>query len=187
MIKKTITYSDLDGNPVTEDFWFNLTEAEVTKMELSQAGNSLSEYLKKIVEANNGAEIISIFEEILSKAYGLRNEDNKAFDKSPEISRHFMATDAYNLLFMELVTDADASSEFINGVVPRSIKDNPEKPMLPAALVPEVPLPVEPVRPPTQDHQPKRLRPVENSSENSLSREQLEARLAVLKAAENNE
>lgn len=134
MIKKTIMYKDLDGNPLTGDFWFNLREDEIAKMELSQAGGSLTTYLKGIVADNDGEAIIETFEKILAKSHGLRNADNVAFDKSPEISRHFMCTDAYRVLFMELVTDAVASAAFINGLVPAEMSGNLDKPVLPASL-----------------------------------------------------
>lgn len=133
MLKKTITYDDLDGNPITEDFYFNLSKAEIARMELSQHGG-LSGHLKRIVEANDGAKIISTFEEILTKSYGLRGADNKTFEKSDAISQAFMQTDAYSVLFMELVTDADASATFIHGIIPASIAGDIDTPVLPAIL-----------------------------------------------------
>lgn len=140
MLKKTITYNDLDGKTITEDFYFNLSKSEITKMELLQGEGGLSGYLKRIVEANDGAKIMSTFEEIISKSYGLRGADNKRFEKSPEISKHFMQTGAYDQLFMELVTDADASSAFVRAIVPESLADDldPGNP-----VVKNVTLPVE--------------------------------------------
>lgn len=135
MLKKTITFEDLDGNPITEDFYFNLSKAEIARMELSQHGG-LSGHLKRIVEANDGAAIISTFEEILTKAYGLRGADNKTFEKSDAISRAFTQTDAYSVLFMELVTDADVSAAFIHGIIPASLAGDTDTPVLPAALLP---------------------------------------------------
>lgn len=154
MIKKTITYEDLDGNPVTEDFYFHLSKGEIAKMELSTNGG-MTEYLNRIVEANDGASIIATFEEILTKSYGIRGEDNKQFEKSPEISRRFMQTDAYSVLFMELVTDAEGSAAFIRGIVPASLSDKMDTPVLPPALArpyveqPKPSTPVEDVQLPT--------------------------------------
>lgn len=136
MIKKTIKSKDLDGNPLEETFWFNLNTAEVAKMELGQKGG-LSGYLTAIVEANDGATIVNVFEEILMKAFGLRREDNKGLEKSPEISKSFMETDAYSVLFMELVTDADASAEFIKGIVPVEMQEDMNKPVLPVGMLPK--------------------------------------------------
>jgi hypothetical protein len=191
MIKKTITYKDLDGNLLTGDFWFNLREDEIAKMELRQAGGSLTDYLKQIVADKNGDAIITTFEKILATSFGLRNADNIAFDKSPAISSHFMCTDAYSVLFMELVTDAKTGAEFIVGLVPPELQGKMDQPVLPPELVPAAPYieqpkpstPVEdtqlPVRPPTFDHQQKLVAvkpPVEDT------RADLEARLAQLNA-----
>lgn len=35
MLEKVITYTDYDGNERKEKFYFNLTKAELTEMELS--------------------------------------------------------------------------------------------------------------------------------------------------------
>ena len=37
MLKKTIKYTDYDGNEREEDFYFNLSKAEITEMELSNS------------------------------------------------------------------------------------------------------------------------------------------------------
>jgi hypothetical protein len=137
MLKKEITYKDLDGNPLTEVFWFNLRQDEIAEMELSKIGGGLSGYLKAIVADNDGEAIIRTFKEILSKSYGIRNADNRAFDKSEEISRHFLMTDAYRVLFMELVTDADASAAFIKGIVPEELSEKMEETVLPSGLLPK--------------------------------------------------
>ena len=46
MLKKTHTYYDFDGQQRTEDFYFNLTEAELTELEYSMNGG-LSQLLEK--------------------------------------------------------------------------------------------------------------------------------------------
>ena len=109
MLKKTLTYSDLDGNPVTEDFYFSLSKAEIAEMELSYDGG-LQTHLKRIVANKDGAAIIGAFKNILTSSVGRRSEDGRRFIKSDEITQEFMQTDAYSELFMELVTDADASA-----------------------------------------------------------------------------
>ncbi len=122
MLKKTITYNDLDGNPLTEDFYFNLSKAELAEMELSQDGGMLA-YLKYIVASKDGAGIMMAFKKILTQSVGRRSDDGKRFMKSPQITEEFMQTDAYSVLFMELVTDAEASSAFIRGIVPSDLSD----------------------------------------------------------------
>lgn len=117
MLKKTITYTDYNGSERTEDFYFNLTKAEIMEMELSTTGG-LAEMIQKIVAAQDAPAIIKIFKDLVLKAYGEKSPDGKRFIKSEEIRNGFAQTEAYSQLFMELATDADAASAFINGIVP---------------------------------------------------------------------
>lgn len=117
MLKKTITYTNYNGVECTEDFYFNLTKAEIMEMELSTSGG-LAEMIQKIVAAQDAPAIIKIFKELVLKAYGEKSPDGKRFIKSEEISKAFSQTEAYSILFMELATDADAASAFVNGIVP---------------------------------------------------------------------
>lgn len=123
MLRKTITYTDYNGVSRTEDFYFNLTKAEITEMELSTAGG-LGEMLQRIIDAKDTPSLVKIFKEILFKAYGVKSPDGRRFIKSEEISREFSETEAYSQLFMELATDADKASEFVNGIVPEIPADN---------------------------------------------------------------
>lgn len=117
MLKKTIKYTDYDGVERSEDFYFNLTKAELTEMNLSVKGG-LENLIKQIVAAQDTPEIIKIFKEIILKSYGQKSLDGKRFIKSPELTEEFTQTEAYSELFMELATNADAATAFINGIVP---------------------------------------------------------------------
>lgn len=117
MIKKTITYSDFNGNERTEDFYFNLTKAEITKMELSIKGG-LAEMIKRIVDAQDTPAIIEVFEDLIKRSFGVKTPDGRGFVKKAEDLESFIATEAYSQLFMELATDAEAAAAFVNGVVP---------------------------------------------------------------------
>ena len=117
MLKKTITYTDYNGSERTEDFYFNLTQAEITEMELSTTGG-LAEMIQKIVAAQDAPSIIKVFKELILRAYGEKSPDGKRFIKSEEISTAFSQTEAYSILFMELATDAKAAGDFVNGIVP---------------------------------------------------------------------
>lgn len=117
MIKKNITYTDYNGVERTEDFYFNLTKAEIMEMEMSVEGG-FAEKLQKIVDSKSAPAIIQTFKELVLKAYGEKSDDGKRFVKSPEIAAAFSQTEAYSQIFMELATDADAAAKFINGIVP---------------------------------------------------------------------
>ncbi len=118
MLKKTITYTDYNNVERTEDFYFNLTKAELMEMEMGTTGG-MSEMISKIVSAKDAPAIMSVFKKLILKAYGEKSPDGKRFMKSEEISNAFAQTEAYSELFMELATDADAASNFVNGVAPK--------------------------------------------------------------------
>ena len=117
MLKKTFIYSDYNGVERTEDHYFNLTKAELMEMELSTAGG-LAEMINRIVAAQDAPAIVKTFKELILKAYGQKSADGRRFIKSKELSDEFSQTEAYSQLFMELATDVDAASKFVNGIIP---------------------------------------------------------------------
>lgn len=117
MLKKTIAYTDYDGTQRKEDFYFNLTKAELMEMELSTSGG-MEQMIQKIISSRDSAKIVSIFKDILLRSYGEKSLDGKRFVKSKELSEAFSQTEAYSDLFMELATNADAAAEFIRGIIP---------------------------------------------------------------------
>lgn len=122
MLKKTITYTDYNDNERTEDFYFNLTKAELVEMEMGITGG-LTEMINRIVAAQDMPTIIKTFKDIILKAYGQKSPDGKRFEKSNKIRDEFSQTEAYSVLFMELATSPDAAANFLNALVPSDIKD----------------------------------------------------------------
>jgi hypothetical protein len=124
MIAKTVKYKDYNGNDCEDKFYFNLTKAELTEMELGINGG-LADYIKKIVDTNNTEEIINIFKKLVLKSYGVKSEDGKRFRKTSDsgvpLSIEFSESPAYSVLFMELATDDKSAAEFVNGIVPSDL------------------------------------------------------------------
>lgn len=130
MLKKTITYEDYNGVTREEDFYFNLSKAELTEMELSTKGG-LTEMIQGIIKAKDAPAIIKIFKELILKAYGEKTPDGRGFmkedDKGRPLYKNFKETEAYSILFMELATDDKKAAEFINGVVPKDLAQKLEE------------------------------------------------------------
>ena len=124
MIKKTVTYTDYNEVERTENFYFNLSKAEVLEMEMSTAGG-MAESIQKIIDAKDMPAIIRVFKDLVLKAYGVKSDDGRRFMKTkPDGTRYaddFKETEAYSQIFMELATDADAAAKFINGIVPADL------------------------------------------------------------------
>ena len=117
-----LTFTDYNGVERTEKFSFNLTKAEIMKMELSVDGG-LAEMIQRIIDAKDQTALISIFEDLIQKSYGVKTPDGRGFIKRPEDLEAFVSTEAYSDLFMRLATDADAAATFINKVIPANMAD----------------------------------------------------------------
>ena len=126
MLKKTINYQDYNGDNRSEDFYFNLSTAEIAEMELSTKGG-LADMIDRIVKAKDTPTIIKLFKEILLKAYGEKSPDGRRFVKSDEISTAFSQTEAYSQIFMRLATDEEYAVKFINAIVPKESATEAEK------------------------------------------------------------
>lgn len=122
MIKKTITYTDFDGNELTEDFFFHLSKAELAVMDIEENG-TLQQKLEAIARSNDGKQIMAMFNDILGRAYGVKSADGKRLIKSPSLFEEFKQTEAYSVLFMELISDASYAATFINGIVPADLSE----------------------------------------------------------------
>lgn len=121
MLKKTTTYIDFMGNERTEDHYFNLTKAELTKLSLSVNGG-LDKMLESMIREQDNAALMQWFDKIILMSYGRRSLDGKRFEKSEEISREFSQTGAYDQIFMELVTGGEkAVADCINGIIPKDV------------------------------------------------------------------
>ena len=122
MVVEKIKYTDFNGVEREEEFMFNLTEAEITEMELTTDGG-LSDSIKKIIAAQDTPQIIKVFKMLLLKSYGEKSADGRRFVKSDKLSEEFAQTNAYSQLFMKLATDDKAAVAFINGIMPDSMQE----------------------------------------------------------------
>ena len=121
MLKKIITYTDYNCVERTEPFYFNLSKAELMEMELGVTGG-MTEMLNKIINAKDGPSLMKTFKEMIMKSYGIKSDDGKRLIKSEELSIAFTQTEAYSVLFMELITDDKAAADFVNGIIPNEIQ-----------------------------------------------------------------
>lgn len=123
MLKKTITYEDWDGNQRTEDFYFNMSKSELMEMELSTEGG-LKNRLERIAKKVDAPKIMEFFKDFIMKSYCEKSDDGRRLIKRKELSEAFVETPAYDILFMELISDDEKASAFISGVLPK-MDENP--------------------------------------------------------------
>lgn len=132
MLKKTITYTDYNGNERTEDCYFNLSPMEVAELGLtsdSEELDNMKELISKqeTINSNDTYKILDLYNKIILKAYGKKSDDGREFIKSKELSEQFSRTEIYNILFMEICTDEKSASEFFNSILPAGMKASMQK------------------------------------------------------------
>lgn len=126
MFKKDIEYTDYNGNKRKEAFYFNLSKAELMEMELSTSGG-FQQYINRIINAQDTPQLVKLFKELILKSYGEKSDDGKRFIKSDGIRDAFSQTEAYSELFMELATNTEAATEFVNHVIPSDMAEKVEE------------------------------------------------------------
>lgn len=120
MLKKTFTYTDYNGNSVTEDFYFNLTKAEILEIEMStDKAVGLEAMILELEAERDGKKIMDMFKKIIRMSIGKKSADGRRFIKNDEIADEFMQTEAYSDLLIELL-DAEKGAAFFNAIVPKA-------------------------------------------------------------------
>ena len=125
-LRKPITYEDLNGNEQTEIFWFNISRREIIKLNAEHKGG-FTQWMQNLIEAEDEKTVHEEFEKILIMSFGIRGDDGKTFDKSDKVKEWFKKHLAYEALYDELTTDANAISEFILGVIPKQAQAETRK------------------------------------------------------------
>lgn len=126
MLRKLINYTDYNGNERSENFYFNLNRAELLEMETEVAGG-MRQLLTLIMEKQDIPKIMASFKTIILKAYGEKSPDGRVFNKSKELSEAFEHTEAYSILYMELLSDGKKAAEFITQLMPEEFRGTPDK------------------------------------------------------------
>jgi len=128
MLKKTITFENWNGESCEQTFFFNLTRTELAQLEYSHGGG-LTEWIKKAVETRDGKVILATFEEIIKATYGEKSLDGMTFIKNDEIFAKFKGSPAYDVLYIELVTDGEKAAQFILDCMPKDLRAEAAKQM----------------------------------------------------------
>ena len=130
MLKKTIKYVDYNDEERVEDFYFNLTKAELTEMNFSEEGG-LQNVLRQIMNTRSYTKIAELFKTIILKSYGEKSPDGKRFIKTDyhgrPLAKNFEETQAYSELYMELASNDEAATAFIIGIIPKDIRESVQK------------------------------------------------------------
>lgn len=120
MLTKKIKYKDFLGVERTEDFVFNLTETELTQLELKTEGQ-LTSKLSKLSKSPDIPQLMEMFELIIEKSYGVISDDGRKLIKTKEVYDDFRFTNAYDELMKELLSSDETAAKFVNGIMPADL------------------------------------------------------------------
>lgn len=128
MIKKQVKYTNFDGEEVTETVRFNLSRAELIRME-AHTDEGLEEKLSRILKAKEKSEkegyddptvkkeIFDFFEQLIDMSYGIVRDG--VFVKDATATARFMASEAYSELLLSLLAGGESeAADFVKGVLP---------------------------------------------------------------------
>lgn len=131
MVKKTVTFSDFNGNEITKDFYFNLTKMEFKELDENIPGglNNLMDKLLTEKDRNLTVRLLSI---LLLAAYGEKTDDGRFVKEDVHgrrLSSYFKVSEAWDVLFMNLVQNERELSDFLVGIIPKDMQPEARKAM----------------------------------------------------------
>jgi len=123
MYRKTLTFENYDGEEITKNLYFRLTQAEIVDMEFNDPNGSVISMLRKMSNEKDMRVIVPLVKKFMLMSYCERQEDGTLI-KNEKIRDSFAASEEYSELFMELISDIDKLADFINAIVPKAAQKN---------------------------------------------------------------
>lgn len=132
MLKKEITFTDVNGVERTYPYYFNMTKAEMIEYDASFP-DGVIEYLSNLMKTQQTSKLVQAFKDLILRSYGEKRDDGR-FVKSQELRDSFAASEAYSELFLEVTGSEGAATAFINGIMPKVDKKPANVSPIPAPL-----------------------------------------------------
>ena len=126
MIKKTLNYTDAFDEARTDTLYFHLNQYEWFELEAFTKGGLMNN-LQNAIETENNKKALDILKKIILTAYGEKNPENGQFEKDEDKAIRFSKSEAFSVLFMELLTNPESTQEFFLGLVPKEVRAEAEK------------------------------------------------------------
>ena len=131
MLKKTITFTDYDGNEQSVEAYFNLTRTECIDLNLEyEAEGGMIGKLKKMINVQKkGDEIpqkpaVDFVRLLIDRSYGIRPKDDptlflKEDENGVPVIRKFRQSLAYHTYVYDLLSGKESLDEFASNVMPK--------------------------------------------------------------------
>lgn len=130
MYNRIISYDDLDGNPIKDEFHFYLNKVEALEFAALYKGTPGKVVTQAFEGMRAGDEegehesvILKFFRVLVASSVGRRSENGKSFFKNDTLTNEFMQSDAYSNFFFELMKDEQLAMEFFKKVFPKEMSE----------------------------------------------------------------
>lgn len=120
MLTKEITYTDYNGTNHTDKYYFNLNKVEIIKLNYKYKGG-FDQYVQNIIKNNDERSMLELVEDLILMSYGEKAINGIDFIKNDDIKTRFQNSEAYSELFIELISNPDKLTEFVNGIIPAGL------------------------------------------------------------------
>lgn len=122
MLVKKLKFKDFYGNEREAEYYFHMSEADAYKLDLKTTGG-LERKLKTMTETQDIPAFATMLDNLILQSYGRISDDGISFVKDPAETKKFAESNAYSIIFKELVTNGDACIDFIKGILPQNMQD----------------------------------------------------------------
>lgn len=138
MYKKTVNYTNIDGEPKQRTLYFNYNAIELVTV-LEKHGvtfdkmEEFQEYIKSLQEQGKTMEMVRFVHDLIVCAYGERDESGEHFLKSEKIAYDFDHSMVFDKFFLDLMKNPAELNKLMRsataGISSLSV-ESPEKPIL---------------------------------------------------------
>lgn len=126
MVKKTLTFNDFEGNEITKDFYFNISKMEFRELDRKIPGG-LQNMVDQIRTEKDQDRMLDLLSTLILASYGEKSEDGRFVKEDPwgrKLSSFFKISEAWDVLFLNLLQNEQELNEFLTGIVPKDVAEN---------------------------------------------------------------
>ena len=131
MVKKTLTYTDFEGKEVTKDFYFNISKMEFRELDRKIPGG-LQNLIDRVRTEKDENQLLDLLSILILASYGEKTEDSRFVKEDPrgrQLSSYFKISEAWDVLFLNLLQNEQELNEFLTGIVPKDVAENAKEQM----------------------------------------------------------
>ncbi len=121
MLTETIQYEDYNGASRKEQFHFNLSELDITEIQLNYP-EGVETHLQNAIDNKDVKGILEFIKMLVGYSFGIKSDDGRHFERSDEITKRFRNSAAYHSWLLTLFENDGAKGvSFIRGVMPAEL------------------------------------------------------------------